>query len=173
MADEPTENVLERRERMRKTDQHLKILVILMFFGLLALMGVIARLDFLGNLRGIILFLLPIPLFFLGHVWFSWDEQAGVREAARVADEEWKERQGERKKKYGPPVDSSKAMEWEHTTVTLEPGDLEKYGDGPPVYEEDDDTGPPYPPLRRVKKEDDTVETDKTDKTDKGYDIPF
>ena len=166
MADEPTENVLERRERMRKTDQHLKILVILMFFGLLALMGVIARLDFLGNLRGIILFLLPIPLFFLGHVWFSWDEQAGVREAARVADEEWKERQGERKKKYGPPVDSGKPM----ATVTLEPGDLEKYGDGPPDYEEEDDTGPPYPPLRRVKKEDDTVETDKTDK---GYDIPF
>lgn len=162
MADEPAESWIEKQERMKKADRPYYISVIVMFFGLLALIVVLNKV-FLGwgfselgwTTWGFIVSLLALPLFFLGAVWWTWDDKANEREAGRVAEKERKERQAERKRKYGPPVDRSKADEWAHTTVTLEPGDLEKYGDEPPDYEEEDDTGPPYPPLRRVKKEGD------------------
>ena len=137
MTDEPTESWIEKQERMKKADRPTYILVIVMFFGLLALVGVISRLGF-GNFGGIIVALLSLPLFFLVNVWWTWDDNANKREAGRVREKERKERIG--KGQLPPPPDRSALDNWYATNVTLEPGDLERYGEGAPDTQGEDDT---------------------------------
>jgi hypothetical protein len=145
MDDEPTDSWIERQERMRKADRPTYILVIVSFFGLLALILGLNKIflgwgfsEFGWTVWAFIVSLLSLPLIALVGIWWTWDDvdAANEREAHRVWEEEREKRiRKERVRKQTGRDD------WYVTNVTLEPGDLKKYGEASPDTQEDDDDG--------------------------------